>query len=378
LRKPSADTSPPPKKLKNRGQAGKFSLFCAWPLAFYAAPLYAGAKQCCELWDWWEVVGIMPRRLRHEFPGAIYHVFSRGNEKREIYIDRRDYVRFIQILAEAKAEHSFKLYAYALMPNHYHLLVETPRPNLSEIMHHVNSWYTVYFNARHTRVGHLFQGRYKAIVVQAETHLLELSRYIHLNPVRAGLVEDPASFQWSSLREYSGDSAYRLVDTEKTLSMLNPKAAAGGRRAYLEFVYGGLESKGYQPDRHLLHGVFLGDESFARRVMGKTLEAKPDADFTGLRAEKSRAVAESIIRGIGEFYGFSPTEIRGRSKGCRIARRAAIYLVRRNTDLRLSEIGDYFGISANSVFKVWKKAEEDGSAPHFARLLGRVAEKGEF
>ena len=132
----------------------------------------------------------MARPLRIEYSGAYYHVTSRGNERKAIFRDDRDRERLLELLARAVKDFHLRLHGYVLMSNHYHLLVETPRGGLSRALRYLNGVYTQAFNRRHRRVGHLFQGRYKAILVDKDAYLLELSRYIHLNPLRVELVKD--------------------------------------------------------------------------------------------------------------------------------------------------------------------------------------------
>ena len=136
----------------------------------------------------------MTRAWRIEYEGALYHVFSRGNEKQNIVIDDDDRELFLATAGEMVERFAIDLFAYVLMDNHYHLLLETPSGNLSQIMRHINGAYTTYFNAKRARAGHLFQGRYKSILVDIDEYAQELSRYIHLNPVRAKMVEIPEQY----------------------------------------------------------------------------------------------------------------------------------------------------------------------------------------
>src|SRR5664279_2859353 len=140
----------------------------------------------------------MARPLRIEYPGAFYHVTSRGNEQKDIFRSRKDREKFLGYLESAKERYGAVIHAFCLMNNHYHLLLETPSGNLSQIMRHINGAYTTYFNVKRKRAGHLFQGRYKAILVEADEYAKELSRYIHLNPVRVGIVANPEEYRWSS------------------------------------------------------------------------------------------------------------------------------------------------------------------------------------
>ena len=161
----------------------------------------------------------MARPLRLEHAGALWHITSRGNERRAIFRDDDDRRLFLNVLAGAIRRFRWRLHAYVLMGNHYHLLVETPEPNLSRGMHRVNAVYTQRFNQRHERVGHLLQGRFKAILVEKERHLLELVRYVVLNPVRAGLVGNPGEWRWSNYRSTAGlVSPPRWLDVEWTVA----------------------------------------------------------------------------------------------------------------------------------------------------------------
>jgi len=133
----------------------------------------------------------LARPLRITYPGAFYHVTSRGNERKAVFKNKRDREKFLEYLESATLRYDARIHAYCLMDNHYHLLMETPSGNLSQIMRHINAAYTTYYNVKHDRAGHLFQGRYKAILVEIDAYAKELSRYIHLNPVRANMVEKP-------------------------------------------------------------------------------------------------------------------------------------------------------------------------------------------
>ncbi len=138
----------------------------------------------------------MARPLRITYPGAFYHITSRGNERKNIFKSQRDREQFLRYLESATERYGAKIHVYCLMSNHYHLLLETPLANLSQIMRHINGAYTTYFNIKRERAGHLFQGRYKAILVEMDEYAQELSRYIHLNPVRAGIAEMPEQYPW--------------------------------------------------------------------------------------------------------------------------------------------------------------------------------------
>ena len=146
----------------------------------------------------------MTRPLRIEYTGAHYHVTSRGNERKAIFRDDTDREKFLELSGRAVEQSGIRVHAYVLMSNHYHLLIETPRGGLNRALRYLNGVYTQVFNRRHKRVGHLFQGRYKAILVEKDAYLLELSRYIHLNPWRVNRGTDPIKYRWSSLGPYLG------------------------------------------------------------------------------------------------------------------------------------------------------------------------------
>jgi len=146
----------------------------------------------------------MARPLRIEFPGALYHITSRGDGREDIYLDNNDRNNFLAVLDQVYERQNWRCHAYCLMTNHYHLLIETPEGNLSHGMRQLNGVYTQRFNRNHRRVGHVFQGRYKAILVEKESHLLELSRYIVLNPIRARMVHAAQDWVWSSYRSTAG------------------------------------------------------------------------------------------------------------------------------------------------------------------------------
>jgi putative transposase len=161
----------------------------------------------------------LARPLRIEFSGALYHATSRGNGQADIYLDNSDRQTFIDVLMEVCSRMQWMCYDYCLMTNHYHIVVETQAGNLSKGMRHMNGVYTQRFNRRHGRVGHVFQGRYKAILVDREPYLLELVRYVILNPVRAGMVTSPAHWRWSSYHATVGQMpAPDWLDTDWVLS----------------------------------------------------------------------------------------------------------------------------------------------------------------
>lgn len=203
----------------------------------------------------------MARPLRVAYPNAVYHLTSRGNGQAAIYHGVQDREKFLEILSIVIDRYDWICYAYCLMDNHYHLLVETPTPNLSLGMRHLNGVYTQWFNRTHQRVGHVFQGRFKAILVQKGSHLFELARYIVLNPVRAKIVKRPAEYRWSSFPATLG-----LTDVPKFIrkgSLLENFGSntTTARRAYERFVNEGVEKR---PWEKLRGEIYFGDEDFVK------------------------------------------------------------------------------------------------------------------
>ncbi len=209
----------------------------------------------------------MSRPLRLQFPHALYHVTARGDRREAIYEDDLDRQLFLEILAETVADFNWLVHACCLMTNHYHLLLETPDGNLSAGMRQLNGVYTQRSNRQHDRVGHVFQGRYKAILVDRENYLLEVARYVVLNPVRAGMAPLAQDWPWSSYRAMTGQAdAPRWLTTDALLSAFGPERGAAMRR-YGQFVAEGAKAA---PLWSRLQGqVYLGDAAFVARMLSK-------------------------------------------------------------------------------------------------------------
>ena len=216
----------------------------------------------------------MARPLRIEYPGAVYHVTSRGNARQSIFLDDADRQVFLKILGHVIGKYNWLCHAYCLLDNHYHLLLETPDPNLALGMRQLNGVYTQRVNRRHNRVGHVFQGRYKAILVEKNEHLLELCRYIVLNPVRAGMVSDPRKWNWSSYQA----TAYAVkppsfLAVDWILSQFAKKKNTA-RASYRKFVDDGLLSKDETPWKKLTGQIVFGGSEFVADIQSRLSEAK--------------------------------------------------------------------------------------------------------
>jgi len=203
----------------------------------------------------------MARPIRIQYPGATYHVISRGIERREIFKTDADYLLFKKIFIEVIKRYNWECYAYCLMPNHYHLLIKTLDPNLSIGMCQLNSDYSQKYNIRHSRVGHLLQGRYKAILVEEKTYKNKLIRYITLNPVKAGLVSSLGDWHWSSYHELFGKSeSENCVDKRGALNQFGNDIAEA-KKVYKEYL-----GEKYSEDESSENKVLLGSDKFIKKI----------------------------------------------------------------------------------------------------------------
>ncbi|AGA89641.1 transposase [Thioflavicoccus mobilis 8321] len=264
----------------------------------------------------------MARPLRLEFPGALYHITSRGDAREDIYRGDGDRRMFLALLAEVCERFNWWGHAYCLMSNHYHLLMETPDANLSRGMRQLNGVYTRRFNDFHGRCGHVFQGRYKAIIVQKETYLRELARYIVLNPVRARILDRPQDWPWSSYSATTGEaSCPSWLRRDWLLSAFGLTEAAAVAH-YRRFVAEGIGQPG--PWEQLKQQVFLGSDAFVEEVSRRVPKdrdlsevplaqrrppAKPLAEYVSLYPDRDQAIAAAYASGgytlkeIGNHFG---------------------------------------------------------------------------
>lgn len=235
----------------------------------------------------------MTRPLRIEFAGALYHVTSRGDRQQPIFLNDGDRHAWLRILAAVCTRFRWSIHAFCLMENHYHMLVETPEANLGRGMRQLNGEYTQRFNFRNATVGHLFQGRYKAILVQRQTYLLELSRYVVLNPVRAGMVATPYGWPWSSYRMTCSDTpAPAWLATDWLLSQFGAQRSEAVRQ-YRRFVADGRGLP--SPMTRLRHQLLLGDDEFIQQLdAGEMLIDK---------TEITRAQRSGIVPSLQQYHG---------------------------------------------------------------------------
>jgi REP element-mobilizing transposase RayT len=295
----------------------------------------------------------MARQLRIEFEGAFYHVTSRGNRRERVYFEDGDRKKFLEILKRTKERYGYHLHAYVLMDNHYHLILETPRANISQIMQNINTSYTVYINKKHRRSGHLFQGRFKSIVVDKDAYLGTLSRYIHLNPVRAAMVQKPEDHRWSSYISYiDSPEKNTIVDTADTLSIFSEKSRQAVK-AYKNFMDSGIGTKD-NPFDDVEAGILLGRASFKERIKALLDVRKDDEEIPQIKQLRNSIPINHVIQGCCNYYGKGREELLQRRSG---QRAMAIYLSKALSGRKNIEIGSYFGIKGPAVSNIVKEME---------------------
>jgi len=286
----------------------------------------------------------MSRPLRIEFPGAVYHITARGNEKKAIFRNDHDKKSCLELLALVVKRFHWLCHGYCLMGNHYHLLIETLESNLSRGMKQLNGIYTQKFNNKYKRVGHLFQGRYKAILVEKESYLLELSRYIVLNPVRAGIVSQPEEWPWSSYCAIIGKAKKpEFLITDWILTQF------GSDKIKAIEVYKKFVMSGYGvdfPHKKLVGQVILGTKAFVKRVNSYLNKESFDNML-----EIPREQQLSLLPRLEEIF-----QEEGR-KGT--PRDKIIYMVYYDYNFTMREIGEYLGLHYTTISRVINRYEKN-------------------
>lgn len=262
----------------------------------------------------------MARPLRIEYPGAFYHVASRGDERKNIFVSSFDRERFLGYLESSVVRYNVVVHVWRLMDNHYHLLIETPSGNLSRIMRHINGACTTYFNIRRQRAGHLFQGRYKAIVVEADAYAAELSRYLHLNPVRAGLLHRPEEYPWSSYRAYIG----RCLPPDWLTTSLVLGYFGGdtqeARNRYCKFVEDRILCEYETPLKNTVGSTVLGTPEYVEMITSERLPEHSDMrDIPAIRQLTPRLSLNETLEKIEACFGQTGRLLRDLSK-CQVLR----------------------------------------------------------
>ncbi len=277
----------------------------------------------------------MARKPRIEYEGAFYHVITRGNRREKIFRDRKDFLKYLDILTHYKKHHQFYLYSYVLMSNHIHLLVETKKIPLSKIQQGINQSYTMYFNRRHKTIGHLFHGRYKAILCDMDAYLLSLVKYIHMNPVKAGMARDLRGYRWSSHGDYAGKGKNNsIVETDRVLRMFSEDKAMS-RKLYREFMGNGINVKRDDIYKTIDRRV-LGNEEFLDSVM-----ENHDVEIKKKMKVKEYTLGD-IANGVERITGIKLKELRTHNKVKHIAiARKLFILVAGEYSYVSNEIAEY-------------------------------------
>ena len=280
----------------------------------------------------------MARKPRVHYPGALYHVISRGNQRQIIFRADADRRRYLELLTHYRARYQFQLRAYVLMSNHVHLLMEVGKHPLAKIMQGLQQSYTLYFNRKYKLVGHLFQGRYKDILCDRDSYLLELVRYIHLNPARSKIVTDPVDYAWSSHRDYLNSGTAKgaaMVQSEGILNQFAPNLAQA-RRKYQEFVLDGIGA-GHRDDLYdVKEQRFLGDDQFVEKI-NRSLDLDP--------APPIRVDMSAIETAVSRRYRYPVERLHSRTKEHRgsFARAVVAYLGQELGAVRLNEVAARYG-----------------------------------
>jgi putative transposase len=286
----------------------------------------------------------MARKPRVEFEGALYHVIVRGNHRRDIFRDEADRVTYLGRVEHYRERYQCVVYAYVLMSNHVHMLVETGAVGLSKIMQGIQFSYTQRYNRRYRAVGHLFQGRYKSILCDRDAYLLELVRYIHLNPARMKHAQDPWKYPWSSHRAYVGENSPVRVRTDAVLKQFASNMRAA-RRAYRGFMRDGLDQGHLDRFYETIEQRFLGDERFVEEVERKKKEREPG---------KIKVKFDRLVEGVASVYGIEAVRLLGTERKRRWVepRSLLVYAAREWCGMKTSVLAEHLHRDASMISRL--------------------------
>jgi len=296
----------------------------------------------------------MARPLRIQYPGAVYHITCRGNDRKNIFGDNLDRKKLLEIFVHSLMVYKVKLFSYVLMDNHFHLLVETPLGNLSEFMRQFNITYTGYYNRRHKRIGHLYQGRYKSILVDKEAYLSVLSRYIHLNPVKVkNMLKLPIEERIKKLKGYPWSSLHGYLNVNRKLSFIDYGMVLGeyggdtemARKKYKDLLYAEL-SKDIDIKDKIIGQSLIGRSEFIEWVKEKFIDKDISSEISAVKEIHCYNSVEVIMGAIKEVTGKSPDDLKEK-KG--VYRQIAMDLLYRFGGLKGEEIGKIFEVGYTSV-----------------------------
>ena len=271
----------------------------------------------------------MARRPRVFAAGLLYHVIVRGNQRRKTFRCAEDYQAYLDRLEKYRVQCRVRIYAYCLMPNHVHLLVETGATPLAKFMQGLQQSYTQYFNGSYRKVGHLFQGRYKAIICDRDTYLLALIRYIHLNPVRAGLSKRPEGYAYSGHGSYLMSGTPKIIESGLILSLL------GGKKGYERFVLDGMSESHNEQYYAVEDQRFLGEEGFGEELSRKV----------GEEERQVKKPIEAMVKEVAKRLGTTGEDLKGKDQRWGVARKRAeaVALLVRHYGYRVTEVARCLG-----------------------------------
>ena len=279
----------------------------------------------------------MARPLRIQYPGAVYHVMNRGGARQKIFLEKEDYEASFKSIREIHERWRVEIFAYCLMGNHYHICLRTPEGNLSRVMRHLDGLYTQRFNRMHRRDGALLRGRYKAIVVDKDSYLAQVVRYIHLNPLEAGLVREPQGYGWSSHRFY-----LRPKEAPKWLRPEEVMGEFASITAFHGFVLEGNEQALEEFYKKVRQSPVLGDEEFRERLIEKPLRV--DREHPRHERAAVRPSVDKVLKALAKIYRVKVKDLLTAKRGKQNeARKVGMYLIKELCDLRLQEIAERFG-----------------------------------
>ncbi len=305
----------------------------------------------------------MTRPLRIQFPRAVYHVINRGNEKSAIFNDDEDRNCFLKILAQSSKIYNIKLYCFVLMKNHFHLLVETPLGNLSEFMRHFNITYTSHYNRRHSQVGHLYQGRYKSILVEKDSYLTMVSRYIHLNPARTALVKNYKpeqqlqylwAYNWSSLPGYLNPAIQLDFLNYKTVLAEYGGCNQTGINQYKQQLAEDLNSD-FSINDKIIGQSILGSKKFVSRIKNRHLKKKDGRENPGIGEIHKYLSQDIVLSLLADKFGVKPEMLFTTTEQVKQITMTVLYSY---AGLNNREIGELFGVDYSTVSQNRKRLRE--------------------
>ncbi len=292
----------------------------------------------------------MARPLRIEYAGAFYHVINRGLERRDIYRSPKDHDYFLGLLGHIHEKYGIIIHSYCLMPNHYHLYLQTPNANLSKAMRQLDGNFTQKFNKRHKRVGPLFQGRYKAVLVEADSYSLQLTKYIHLNPVRANMVKKLEDYQLSSYAAYIGKvKAPAFLQTTWVLKQFH----SSKRKAIKELKAFTLQDEDWRPEDDTFKGLILGNSDFVLQIQEAFLQGKTSKEIPNLKAAQKTHTPEEIV---AKVFSLKLQK--------KLQQKLIIYALKKYSPLTLKQIGEkmnnlHYSAISQIVIRLQAKLKDD-------------------